>query len=168
MTAAPSRVVRIGCAGLPAGTGHAAYFRRLPLLEVDATEPPREAVLRRWRAAAPAGCGFTVRAQATPPAPAWPGVLAAAGCTMREVIRFQTFLTGAEYIESFMQARREVFPGYFPDGGYPPNTLLVVSRLVRPELLVEIEAMAIKGARPGAAVKAKAGTPKGRRVRRRR
>ena len=43
-----------------------------------------------------------------------------------------------------MQARREAFPRYFPDGVYPPNTLLVVSRLVQPELLVEIEAMAIK------------------------
>jgi 2-iminobutanoate/2-iminopropanoate deaminase len=80
-------------------------------------------------------------------------VLAAGGCTMRDVIRFQTFLTGAEYIEGFMQARREVFPAYFPDGAFPPNTLLVISRLVRPELLVEIEAMAV---RPGRA----AATPK--------
>ena len=59
-------------------------------------------------------------------------VLAAAGCGMRDVIRFQTFLTGAEYIEGFMQARREVFPACYPDGAYPPNTLLVISRLVRP------------------------------------
>lgn len=80
-------------------------------------------------------------------------VLGAAGCTMRDVIRFQTFLTGAEYIEGFMQARREVFPGYFPDGAYPPNTLLVVSRLVRPELLVEIEAMAVRKSRAAAAPK---------------
>jgi hypothetical protein len=45
-----------------------------------------------------------------------------------------------------MTARGEVFPRYFPDRVYPPNTLLVVSRLVRPELLVEIEAMAVKPA----------------------
>lgn len=80
-------------------------------------------------------------------------VLAAAGCTMRDVIRFQTFLTGAEYIEGFMQARREVFPRYYADGAYPPNTLLVVSRLVRPELLVEIEAMAVRASRAGTAPK---------------
>ena len=80
-------------------------------------------------------------------------VLAAAGCGMRDVIRFQTFLTGAEYIEGFMQARREVFPDYYPDGAYPPNTLLVISRLVRPELLVEIEAMAVRPGRRGAAPK---------------
>src|SRR3970282_228406 len=71
-------------------------------------------------------------------------VLAAAGCGMRDVIRFQTFLTGAEYIEGFMQARREVSPACYPDGTYPPNTLLVISRLVRPELLVEIEAVAVR------------------------
>ena len=71
-------------------------------------------------------------------------VVEAAGCTMRDVVRLQTFLTHAEDIAGFMQARAEVFPRLFPDGAYPPNTLLVVSRLVKPELLVEIEAMAVK------------------------
>jgi enamine deaminase RidA (YjgF/YER057c/UK114 family) len=75
-------------------------------------------------------------------------IVEAAGCSMRDVVRFQTFLTRAEDIPGFMKARQEVFPGYFPDGAHPPNTLLVVSRLVRPELLVEIEAMAVKPARP--------------------
>jgi len=73
-------------------------------------------------------------------------VLAAAGCTMRDVVRFQTFLTHASDIDRFMAARREVFPTYYPDEVYPPNTLLVVSRLVQPELLVEIEAMAVRPA----------------------
>ena len=73
-------------------------------------------------------------------------VLKAAGCGMKDVVRFQTFLTHASDIDGFMQARREVFPGYFPDGVYPPNTILVVSRLVQPELLIEIEAMAVKPA----------------------
>ena len=40
---------------------------------------------------------------------------------------------------------------YFPNGAYPPNTLLVVSRLVQPELLFEIEAMAVKPAAAAAA-----------------
>jgi 2-iminobutanoate/2-iminopropanoate deaminase len=74
-------------------------------------------------------------------------VVEAAGCTMRDVIRLQTFLTRAEDVPGFMKARSEAFPAYFPDGVYPPNTLLVVSRLVRPELLVEVEAMAVKPAR---------------------
>jgi hypothetical protein len=72
------------------------------------------------------------------------------------VVRFQTFLTSAADIEGFMSARRAAFPGYFPDGVFPPNTLLVVSRLVHPELLVEIEAMAV---RPAAAPAARATAP---------
>jgi len=78
-------------------------------------------------------------------------VLQAAGCGMGDVIRFQTFLTHASDIEGFMQARHKVFPRHFPGGVYPPNTLLIVSRLVKPELLVEIEAMAVKPAKAAAA-----------------
>jgi len=71
-------------------------------------------------------------------------VVEAGGATMRDVIRLQTFLTRADDISGFMKARGELFPEYFPDRVYPPNTLLVVSRLVRPELLVEIEAIAVR------------------------
>ena len=78
-------------------------------------------------------------------------IVEAAGCTMGQIVRLQTFLTHAEDIPAFMAARGEVFPKYFPNGAYPPNTLLVVSRLVQPELLVEIEAMAVKPASPGPA-----------------
>jgi enamine deaminase RidA (YjgF/YER057c/UK114 family) len=80
-------------------------------------------------------------------------VVEGAGCAMRDIVRFQTFLTRTQDIPGFMKARSEVFPTYFPDAVYPPNTLLVVSGLVRPELLVEIEAMAIRQARPVAAAR---------------
>lgn len=85
-------------------------------------------------------------------------VLEAAGSGMGEVVRFQTFLTDAGDIDGFMAARREVFPGYYPDGVHPPNTILVVSRLVQPELLVEIEAMAVSPAGPGRPVGARGTT----------
>lgn len=93
-------------------------------------------------------------------------IVEAAGCTMRDVVRLQTFLTHAEDIPAFMAARAEVFPRYFPGGVYPPNTLLVVSRLVRPELLVEIEAMAVKPAVRAAAARpaTRPKTAKGRRA----
>ena len=71
-------------------------------------------------------------------------VLEAGDCRWRDVVRLQTFLVSADDIPGFMKARQELFPGWFPDGAYPPNTLLVVSRLVRPELRVEIEAMAVR------------------------
>ena len=87
-------------------------------------------------------------------------VLEAAGAGMTAVIRLQTFLTRAEDIPGFMKARQDLFPEYFPSAAYPPNTLLVVSRLVRPDLLVEIEAMAVRRpirakapARPNAAAR---------------
>ena len=97
-------------------------------------------------------------------------VVEAAGCTMADVVRLQTFLTHAEDIASFMSARAEVFPRYFPNGAYPPNTLLIVSRLVRPELLVEIEAMAVKpaGRAKRAAPASKAAKAPARRTMRRR
>ena len=71
-------------------------------------------------------------------------VVEAGGCSMRDVVRLQTFLTRADDIAGFMKARGEIFPAYFPDGVYPPNTLLVISQLVRPELLIEIEALAVR------------------------
>ena len=77
-------------------------------------------------------------------------VVEAGGCTMRDVVRLQTFLTRADDIAGFIKARTEVFPQYFPDRVYPPNTLLIISRLVRPELLVEIEAMAVRPRRAAA------------------
>jgi enamine deaminase RidA (YjgF/YER057c/UK114 family) len=89
-------------------------------------------------------------------------VVEAAGCTMRDVVRLQTFLTRAEDIPGFMKARQELFPTYFPDKVYPPNTLLVVDRLVRPELRVEVEAMAVRHRRPRAKKRA---SPRARRRR---
>lgn len=95
-------------------------------------------------------------------------VVEAAGCAMRDVVRFQTFLTHAGDIDGFMKARAEVFPRYFPDGAYPPNTLLVVSRLVKPELLVEIEAMAVKSAKPSPVARRTAKPAKRARAKKRR
>jgi enamine deaminase RidA (YjgF/YER057c/UK114 family) len=71
-------------------------------------------------------------------------IVEAAGCSMADVVRLQTFLVSADDIPGFMKARQEIFPEYFPTRAYPPNTLLVISGLVRPELKVEIEAMAVR------------------------
>jgi enamine deaminase RidA (YjgF/YER057c/UK114 family) len=95
-------------------------------------------------------------------------VVEAAGCSMRDVVRLQTFLTHAEDIPGFMKARGEVFPGYFPDGVYPPNTLLMISRLVKPELLVEIEAMAVRPAKAATAPRRAARTSNRARPKKRR
>ena len=64
------------------------------------------------------------------------------GGDLRSVLKFTTYLVGAENIEPFYAVRAELFPELYPEGEYPPNTLLVVDRLVKPEFLVEIEAVA--------------------------
>jgi len=49
---------------------------------------------------------------------------------------------GRSSIQPFLDARTQLFPSLFPDGDYPPNTLLIIDGLVQEELLVEIKAVA--------------------------
>jgi enamine deaminase RidA (YjgF/YER057c/UK114 family) len=72
-------------------------------------------------------------------------VLEAAGLRMRDLFKMTTYLVGAERIPEFMEARVGLFNELFPDGAYPPNTLLVVNRLVEERFLVEIEGLAVRG-----------------------
>lgn len=60
-----------------------------------------------------------------------------------DVLRFNTFIVGRESLKEFMAARLEVFADIYPDGGYPPNTLLLVGGLVEEQFSVEIEALAV-------------------------
>ena len=64
------------------------------------------------------------------------------GTDFESVVQFTTYLTKAESIPTWMSARSAVFPKLFPGGKYPPNTLLVIDRLVKPEFLLEVEAIA--------------------------
>jgi enamine deaminase RidA (YjgF/YER057c/UK114 family) len=41
-----------------------------------------------------------------------------------------------------MTYRKREFPRLFPNGAYPPNTLLMVDRLVQEPFLVEVQAIA--------------------------
>jgi hypothetical protein len=41
-----------------------------------------------------------------------------------------------------MAWRQREFPKLFPNGAYPPNTLLMIDRLVKEELLIEVSAVA--------------------------
>ena len=69
-------------------------------------------------------------------------VLAGAGASFSNVVEFTTYLVGRNSIEPFVQARTAVFSDIFPNGDYPPNTLLLIDGLVREEFLVEIKAVA--------------------------
>ena len=69
-------------------------------------------------------------------------VMEAAGGSLADVVKMTTYLTDASLIDDFYRVREGLFADLFPDGVYPGNTLLVVSRLVRPEFQIEIEALA--------------------------
>jgi enamine deaminase RidA (YjgF/YER057c/UK114 family) len=64
------------------------------------------------------------------------------GCGFADVARFTTYLVRMQDIAAFREVRTELFRKIYPDGGFPPNTLLVVDRLVSEDFLVEIEAIA--------------------------
>jgi enamine deaminase RidA (YjgF/YER057c/UK114 family) len=59
-----------------------------------------------------------------------------------DVAKFTTYLVHEQDIERFMRLRTERFPALFAGGLYPPNTLLIIDRLVKEEFLIEIEAVA--------------------------
>ena len=64
------------------------------------------------------------------------------GAGWSSVVQFTTYLVHSQDIPRFMQWRLREFPRLFPDGAYPPNTLLVIDRLVGEQYLVEVQAVA--------------------------
>jgi enamine deaminase RidA (YjgF/YER057c/UK114 family) len=68
--------------------------------------------------------------------------LKSAGAGWQNVVQFTTYLVHSQDIAKFMQWRLREFPRMFPDGRYPPNTLLVVDRLVQEHFLVEVQTVA--------------------------
>lgn len=70
--------------------------------------------------------------------------LESVGLGTRDIFKTTTYLVGAGNIDEFMAARTAAFGELFSDGRYPPNTLLVVQRLVEERFTVEVEAFAIR------------------------
>lgn len=71
-------------------------------------------------------------------------VLASADLEWSDVAKLTCFIVGPEHIPGFNQARDELFAELFPEGRYPGNSLIVVAGLVWPDLLLEIEGVAIR------------------------
>lgn len=66
-------------------------------------------------------------------------VLAEAGATMDDVVKVTVFVTNlSEHFAAIHEIRAEFFAA-----PYPASTLVEVSRLVDPEMLIEIEAIAV-------------------------
>ncbi len=68
--------------------------------------------------------------------------LKSVGAGWGNIVQFTTYLVHSQDIAKFMKYRLREFPKMFADGAYPPNTLLMVDRLVQEALLVEVQAVA--------------------------
>ena len=68
--------------------------------------------------------------------------LKSAGAGWGNIVQFTTYLVHSQDISKFMKYRLREFPKMFTNGAYPPNTLLMVDRLVQEALLVEVQAVA--------------------------
>jgi enamine deaminase RidA (YjgF/YER057c/UK114 family) len=69
--------------------------------------------------------------------------LKSAGAGWGSVVQFTTYLVHSQDIPKFMAWRLREFPRMFPDGKYPPNTLLVIDRLVGEQYLIEVQTIAV-------------------------
>jgi enamine deaminase RidA (YjgF/YER057c/UK114 family) len=68
--------------------------------------------------------------------------LKSVGAGWSNVVQFTTYLVHSQDIPKFMKFRLREFPRMFPNGAYPPNTLLMVDRLVQEPLLIEVQPIA--------------------------
>ena len=64
------------------------------------------------------------------------------GATFANIVEFTTYLVHSQDIPKFMKFRQREFPRMFPNGAYPPNTLLMVDRLVGELFLIEVATVA--------------------------
>ena len=68
--------------------------------------------------------------------------LESCGAGWGNVVQFTTYLVHSQDIPKFMAWRLREFPKMFPDGKYPPNTLLIIDRLVGEQFLIEVQVIA--------------------------
>lgn len=68
--------------------------------------------------------------------------LKSAGAGWKNVVQMTTFLVHSQDIAKFYAWREREYPRMFPDGKYPPNTLLIIDRLVQEQFLLEIQTIA--------------------------
>ncbi|MGH7048263.1 MAG: RidA family protein [Stellaceae bacterium] len=68
--------------------------------------------------------------------------LSSIGAGWSHVVQFTTFLVHSQDVGKFATYRGREFPHMFANGGYPPNTLLIIDRLVHEPLLIEVQTIA--------------------------
>ena len=68
--------------------------------------------------------------------------LRSVGADWKNVVEFTTYVVRSQDVSAFVAYRRRVFSAMFPDGLYPPNTLLVIERLAHETYLLEVQTVA--------------------------
>jgi len=68
-------------------------------------------------------------------------VLKGLGGDFNNVVKFTTYLVHSQDIEKFMKLRAELFPQIFKGPNFPPNTMVVIDRLVKEDFQLEVEAI---------------------------
>jgi enamine deaminase RidA (YjgF/YER057c/UK114 family) len=68
--------------------------------------------------------------------------LKAAGGGWNNVAQFTTYLVRSQDVPKLRAFRQREFGKFFPDGAYPPNTLLIIDRLVSEGYLIEVQTVA--------------------------
>ena len=69
-------------------------------------------------------------------------VLVGAGADFSNAVEFTTCVVVRSSIQGYLDGCGELYPHMYPYGDFPPNTLLVVTGMVREDYLVEIKAVA--------------------------
>ncbi|SDK92480.1 Enamine deaminase RidA, house cleaning of reactive enamine intermediates, YjgF/YER057c/UK114 family [Nonomuraea maritima] len=70
-------------------------------------------------------------------------LLESAGTSPRHLLKLFTMVAGQEHLAGCRAGRVEAFERWFPEGDWPAHSLIVVSALASPEILVEVEAVAV-------------------------
>jgi enamine deaminase RidA (YjgF/YER057c/UK114 family) len=68
--------------------------------------------------------------------------LKAAGGGWGNVVQFTTYLVHSQDVPKLRAFRQREFSKFFPNGAYPPNTLIIIDRLVNESYLLEVQTVA--------------------------
>lgn len=68
--------------------------------------------------------------------------LKAEGLSYSNIVHMTTYLVREQDIPEYYRVRARVYQELYPEGKFPPTVLVVVSRLVDPDFLIEIQFVA--------------------------
>ena len=69
-------------------------------------------------------------------------LLESAGAAWNNVVQLTTYVVGRENLPAFLEERTRIINGLFPNGDFPPSTLLLIDGLYSEAALAEVTAVA--------------------------